>query len=167
MTLYYMDAFLSAACRVVTETEGKVLHVFGNELVFKLTGQETEGKLALWTSITPPGGGPPAHYHLKEDELFLVQEGRMSFFAKGHWQEVGPGGMVYAPRGTTHTFRNIGDKPARMLTLTQPAGIETFFERCAEEFKRPGGPNPDRIADISADHGLYYVELPAEQFQAA
>ncbi len=134
------------------------MQVFGNELTFKLTSAQTDGKLSLWSAVTPPGGGPPLHYHLEEDELLMVQEGWMSFYVDGLWTEVGPGGVVYAPRGSTHTFRNVGEKASRMLVLTQPAGFENFFLRCAEEFRRPGGPDMDRIVEISAEHGVHYVQ---------
>jgi len=33
--------------------------------------RKLEEKIALWTEITPPGGGPPPHYRLNEDELFF------------------------------------------------------------------------------------------------
>ena len=113
--------------------------------------------MSLWTNITPPGGGPPPHYHVNEDEWFVVQEGRMSFFADGQWQEVRAGGVVFAPRGSVHTFKNVGDQPSRMIVSTSPAGFETFFSRCAEEFANPEGPNMERIIEISAEHGIHYV----------
>jgi quercetin dioxygenase-like cupin family protein len=141
----------------VRKGQGRVLHAFGDELVFKLTAEETGGSLTLWENITPPGGGPPAHYHQDEDELFIVQEGQMRFFIDGEWQDAGPGSVVFAPRNGVHMFRNVGTTPSRMLTLAQPSGFETFFARCAEEFKRPGGPDMDRITAISAAHGIYYV----------
>ena len=123
-----------------------------------LEGEDTGDVLSLWTSITPPGGGPPPHDHLNEDEWFVVQEGRLSFFADGQWREVGPGGVVFAPRGSVHTFKNVGDRPSRMTVGTSPAGFEIFFSRCAEEFVKAEGPNMERIVEISAEHGIHYVQ---------
>ncbi len=34
---------------------------------------------------------------------------------------------------------------------------EVFFERIAEAFHQPGGPNMPRIIEISAEHGIYFV----------
>ncbi|MDX1688356.1 MAG: hypothetical protein R3248_10265 [Candidatus Promineifilaceae bacterium] len=45
----------------------------------------------------------------------------------------------------------------KMLTHTAPAGFEIFFERCAEEFTKPGPPDMERIIEISAEHGIYFV----------
>jgi quercetin dioxygenase-like cupin family protein len=138
--------------------EGRSLKAFGEEVILHLTGEETGGEFTLWTEITPPGGGPPPHYHLNEDECFVVQEGRFAFFVHGQWQEYGPGSVVFMPRPVVHTFKNVGDKPGRLLISTRPSGFENFFGRCAEEFKQPGGPNMERIIAISAEHGIHFVQ---------
>lgn len=117
----------------------------------------TGGREALWTEITPPGGGPPPHYHLNEDESFYVMEGRVSFFAGGQWREVAPGTAVFAPRGSIHTFKNVGEQPSRMLIRTSPSGFEHFFARCAAEFAKPGPPDMARLVEISAEHGIHFV----------
>jgi quercetin dioxygenase-like cupin family protein len=138
--------------------QGRVIRAFGDEVIMHLEGEQTGGALSLWTNITPPGGGPPPHYHLNEDEWFVVQEGRVSFLVDGQWQEAGAGAAVFAPRGSVHTFKNVGDKPSRMIVSTSPAGFETFFSRCAEEFVKPGGPNMERIIEIAAEHGIHFVQ---------
>ena len=40
-----------------------------------------------------------------------------------------------------------------------PAGFETFFSRCAEEFAKPGGLDMKRIVAISTEHDIHYVDL--------
>ena len=97
----------------------------------------------------------------------MVQEGEMSFLVDGEWQPAGAGSVVFAPRGSVHTFRNVGETPSRMLVLTQPSGFETFFARCAEEFKQPGEPDMDRIVAISSEHGIYYVNQVSQPLQPA
>ncbi len=134
-----------------------VLRAFGDEVTFHLGGEETAGKLAAFTNVTPPGGGPPPHYHDNEDEWFLPLDGRVEFFLEGAWREVPVGVMVFAPRGSVHTFKNIGDGPLRMLIQTSPAGFEVFFSRCAEEFAKPGPPDMGRIVEIGLEHGLHFV----------
>jgi hypothetical protein len=44
-----------------------------------------------------------------------------------------------------------------MLISTSPAGFELFFARCAEEFKKPDGPDINRVVEISAEHGIHFV----------
>ncbi len=142
---------------VVLPNEVRVIRAFGAELHFHLTGEQTEKRFLLATIISAPGDGPPPHYHLNEDESFLVQEGRLSFLSDGKWTEVGPGTVVFTPRGTIHTYKNVGDTPARMLLTASPSGFDVFFERCSVEFAKPGGPDMEQIFKISAEHGIYYV----------
>ena len=136
----------------------RVLRAFGDELTVLLDGEQTGGAMLLGVINTSPGGGPPPHYHLNEDEWFLVQEGRASFFVGGQWQEVPTGTRVFLPRTVVHTFKNIGDQPLRMLFGTVPAGFEKFFVRCADECAKPNGPNMERIAQIAAEHGIHFAQ---------
>ena len=62
----------------------------------------------MWTEITPPGGGPPLHRHLNEDELFVAQEGKVAFFYDDQWHDLGPGGVAFIARESIHTFKNTG-----------------------------------------------------------
>src|SRR5436309_430922 len=144
---------------IVRQNDVRVLHAFGEEITVLLDGERTAGKLAMWTEITPPGGGPPPHYHLSEEETFHVIEGRVSFLLNGDWHEVGPGGAVFVPAGVVHTFKNVGQQPSRMLITTTPSGIEKFFERCAAEFAKPGGPpEMQRLFEIGAVHGIHFLQ---------
>jgi hypothetical protein len=45
-----------------------------------------------------------------------------------------------------------------LWTEITPSGFETFFARCAEEYAKPGSPDMGRIAAISAEHGIHFVE---------
>jgi len=153
------DASPHALPFVVAPGEEKVMRACGSELIFHLTGEHTGGRYMMATIIAAVGDpGPPPHYHENEDESFLVQEGRMSFFIAGQWHEVVPGTIVFAPRLSVHTLKNVGDTPARVLMSASPAGFEVFYAECEKEFQKPGGPDPARIAEISAEHGIHYVD---------
>lgn len=145
------------AVTVAMAGESKVLNAFGDEMTVLLSGAETDGKLAMCLSVTPPESGPPPHYHLNEDEWFFPLEGEVEFLIDGEWQAVETGATVFIARGTVHTFRNSGSEPLKMLIQTTPAGFETFFERCAQEFSKAGPPDMARIIEISAEHGIHYI----------
>ena len=145
---------------IVQPDGGATLRAFGNSMRILLGGAETGGTLVVGLETTPPGGGPPPHRHRDEDELFLVIEGREEFLADGRWTPVGPGGAVFLPRGTTHTFRNAGDAPSRHWVLVTPSGFERFFAGCAEAFAAPGGPDMERVTSLLAEHGIEIVEPP-------
>jgi quercetin dioxygenase-like cupin family protein len=137
--------------------EGRSVHAFGAEALFMLTADDTDGKLTLGFSSVPPGDGPPPHTHFAEDELFIVIEGRYNFLTTDRWTEVGPGAVVYLPRGILHTFRNVGDTPSRHWVLTTPSGFETFYARCGEVFAAPGPPDFKRITEIGREHGIEFA----------
>ena len=121
---------------VVGAATGPVLRAFGEEVTILLDSEQTGGRLTMWLETTPPGGGPPPHFHINDDETFHVLDGRVAFFQNSRWDEVGPGGSAFFPRGQLHTFKNVGDETSRMLISTAPGGFDVFFTRCAEEFAR-------------------------------
>jgi quercetin dioxygenase-like cupin family protein len=143
---------------IVPPSGGKVIRAFGEEITVHLGAAETGGKFTMFTDVIPPGGGPPPHTHLNEDEWFYVLEGRVEFLKNNAWTEVPVGTAVFVPKGVVHAFRNPGDKPLRMLLHTAPSGFETFFARCAEEFAKPGPPDMARIVAIAAEHGIQFAK---------
>lgn len=142
---------------VVLPDQARKLEAFGTTIYVHFGGEQTGGRYTLFTEITPPGGGPPPHYHTEEDEWFVPLEGRVEFFLNGAWEEVPMGTVVFIPRNTVHTFRNCGEAPLKMLIHTSPSGFETFFERCAAVFAKPGPPDMARISEIGAEHGIHFV----------
>ena len=44
---------------------------------------------------------------------------------------VGPGGLVFAPRGIPHAQRRVVPGEGRQLVLTSPGGFEGFFRELA------------------------------------
>jgi quercetin dioxygenase-like cupin family protein len=142
---------------IVPPAEAKTYQAFGDTASFQLTGEETGGSYTMFVNVTAPGGGPPPHRHEHEDEWFYVVEGRAEFFQDGAWTAVPAGTVVFMPRGSVHAFRNAGDTPLKQIIHTAPSGFETFFARIAEEFHREGGPDMDRVVEISAEHGIFFA----------
>jgi quercetin dioxygenase-like cupin family protein len=136
---------------------GRVLRAFGEEVTLLLGPEHTGGTFTAFLEVTPPGGGPPPHFHEREDEWFYVLEGRVSFLTDGKWTETLPGTTVFAPRRSVHTFKNTGSTASKMLIHTTPSGFEKFFAAAAEEFAKPGGPDMKRAVQIAAEHGIHFV----------
>ncbi len=141
---------------IVLPDAAPVVRAFGDELHFHLTGEQTGGRYTLFTDITPPGGGPPPHYHANEDETFCVLEGRAEFLIADRWVQAPAGTVVHAPRGVRHAFRNPTDQPLKQLISTAPSGFENFFRKSESEFNRPGGPDMKHLASIAEQHGIFF-----------
>lgn len=137
---------------------GTVLHAFGNAMTVLMDGEATGNKLAVLLDVTPPGGGPGPHVHSEDDELFLLLEGKMSYYIDGKWIELSPGSAVFAPRGVVHAYRNVGAEPAKQWVISTPASFERFFALCQDEFAKPGGPDMAIIGKLSADFGMAVVD---------
>jgi quercetin dioxygenase-like cupin family protein len=58
--------------------KGRTIPVVADIYRFLATGEETDGKYAMWEAIVPPGGGPPAHIHSREEESFYILEGEIT-----------------------------------------------------------------------------------------
>jgi len=71
--------------------ESRTIAVVGDVYRFLATGEDTNGKYALWEAIVPPGGGPPPHVHSREEEGFYVLEGEITFTVNGEraWRRRG------------------------------------------------------------------------------
>ena len=110
-----------------TATEGRTIAVVGDVYRFLATGDDTNGKYAMWEAIVPPGGGPPPHVHSREEEGFYILEGEITLHV-GDKRVVAMAGMfANMPVGTPHSFKNESNKPAKMLISVAPAGLEQMF----------------------------------------
>jgi quercetin dioxygenase-like cupin family protein len=110
-----------------TPTQGRTIAVVGDVYRFLATGDDTNGKYALWEAIVPPGGGPPPHVHSREEEGFYVLEGEITFTIDGKPLVATAGMFANMPVGTPHSFKNESGQPAKMLISVAPAGLEKMF----------------------------------------
>jgi quercetin dioxygenase-like cupin family protein len=106
---------------------GRTVAVVGDVYRFLATGEDTDGKYALWEALVPPGGGPPPHVHNREEEGFYVLEGEITFTVGEKRLVASAGTFANMPVGTPHSFKNESGQPARMLISVAPAGLEQMF----------------------------------------
>jgi quercetin dioxygenase-like cupin family protein len=107
--------------------QGRTVAVVGDGYRFLATGEDTNGKYALWEAIVPPGGGPPPHVHSREEEGFYILEGEITFQIGDQPLVATAGTFANMPVGTPHSFKNESDRLARMLISVAPAGLEEMF----------------------------------------
>jgi len=110
-----------------TPNEGRTIAVVGDVYRFMATGEDTNGKYAMWEAVVPPGGGPPPHAHSLEEEGFYVLEGEIIFQIGAERIVATTGMFANMPVGTPHSFKNESNRPARMIISVAPAGLEKMF----------------------------------------
>ena len=131
------------------EDRGGVPTAAGGDVYATLaTGAQTHGGYFLTHSIVPPGGGPPAHIHTREEEAFFLLRGELVFLLGDEEVTVPAGTFLNVPRGTKHRFRNDAAVEAEMIFWFAPAGIEGLFEEL--------GANPEEIVAIGERYGVEY-----------
>jgi mannose-6-phosphate isomerase-like protein (cupin superfamily) len=130
----------------------------GGACIIKADTGNTNGALTVMEFVIPPKQGPGLHTHLREDEVWYVLEGDFRFRTGGEMLRVSTGGMAFGPRGTPHTFQNVGDVSGRLLVITTPSGLERFFEQFAE--LSPGPVDPAMIAALGHANWVEFVGPP-------
>ena len=105
--------------------EGRAYAMGAMSAVFKADEAETDAAYSIseWF-LEPHSSGPGPHSHADHDDIFYVIEGTMSLLVGDDWVDVGAGGFVRAPAGTTHDFANRTDQRAGMLNIYIPGGFE-------------------------------------------
>jgi quercetin dioxygenase-like cupin family protein len=146
-----------------TPTEGRTIAVVGDVYRFLATGDDTDGKYAMFEAIVPPGGGPPPHVHSREEEGFYILEGEITFTINGERVLATAGMFANMPVGTPHSFKNESGKPAKMLISLAPAGLEKmFFEfglPLAEGTTTALPPTKEEIEKLLAIAPRYGIEI--------
>jgi quercetin dioxygenase-like cupin family protein len=142
---------------------GSAYWIVGDQITFKLGPENTRGAFSFAENTAQPGGGPPPHVHGREDELFYILDGTFSFIFGEHTLSGSTGDAFYLPKGIVHTFKNVGDKPARMLVAAAPCGFERFIpeagERCTDLSAPPPPVNDAAIARLMGACARYGLEM--------
>jgi uncharacterized RmlC-like cupin family protein len=82
--------------------------------------------------------------------VFYVLDGAPTFRLGDERIVAGPGDFVNVPKGVLHNFRNLSDRPVRMILTFTPAGIEKFFEETLERAHDLTKDCPDNLAEVGA-----------------
>ena len=140
---------------VPTMTE--VVRIGGLRIRFLLESEATGGALAAF-DVEVPAGMPPmvAHSHDEYDETAYGVAGTVTWTLGGEEIEVGPGDVLFIPRGVVHRFENRGDEAALQYFVVTPGllGPDYFREVAAVVDAAAGPPDPAAIGAVMRRHGL-------------
>ena len=146
--------------RAGDDHRGGSLHVVGSEISVKISSNDTDGSYTVFEGVTPPLNGPPLHCHHTQDEWWYILDGHFRFFVDGNIFTAKTGDTVYAPKGSTHTFQNIGATPGITLTTVIPGGLDVFFEELSAAVPAGIEPDPAVVGPIFEKHDMEMVGPP-------
>ncbi|MCE3287208.1 MAG: cupin protein [Gaiellaceae bacterium] len=135
--------------------EGERLSFAGVTIVVRVTSEASGGAFSLFEEV-PPLLDTPLHVHRDQDELFYVLEGKHVYRVGDEEYAVGPGGLVFAPRGIPHSQRRVVSGEGRQLVVTTPGGFEGFFRELAAA-EEAGTIGRDAYAAASARFGITWL----------
>ncbi len=134
--------------RIATTEQAESIRPFGIDMKVMIGGEHTGGSFSAITAYVKPGEGPPPHLHRDRDEYFYVLDGTYKLTVGTNEATVGPGTMVFVPRGTPHAFTNIASETGRLLEWTIPGSNGDYF-RAVHEMETNGGFDAEKFAEIN------------------
>lgn len=113
---------------VVGPGEGETIVLGTTRMRVLEDGSQTGHRLAIAESVLAPHTqGPPQHRHGLHDEGFYVLSGTVRFTVGDEDHDASAGTLVMVPPGTPHTFANVTDRPAVMLSTFTPDLYVQYF----------------------------------------
>jgi quercetin dioxygenase-like cupin family protein len=141
----------------------EVIHAGQIEIRFLLHAGQTAGTLTMFEFVVPAQARVPiAHSHEAFDETIYGLSGVLTWTRDDQQVRVGPGDVLFIPRGHVHHFVNLDTQDARQLSAITPGLLgPDYFHEIAEVVNAGGPPNVERIMEVMRRHGLRPA-LPAK-----
>jgi mannose-6-phosphate isomerase-like protein (cupin superfamily) len=108
--------------------------------------------------MLPVGAAPPLHCHHQYEDNWYLLEGTIVIRCGDRSYVVGPGSFVRTPMAVPHSFRVMGDGPARILLVHASDHFQQFIRALAVPAERleipepTGGPGLERLTAAAAAH---------------
>ena len=154
----------AARTTTLSADAGERFSIIGGGVRVLIDGESSGGRCCMFECPIPAGDGPPLHRHEREDEMFYVLEGRFKFSVDGKVFIGESGAFACAPRGSVHSFRNVGKATGRLLVTCTPAGLEVPFRAVRDPEPESGKPRltPEQVMAEFGKHGITFVGPPLE-----
>lgn len=163
---------------VIKRSEQRSRSPFEGAVALAMAGADSGSKFLTVAELTvEPGRKSAYHIHPNTEESIYVIEGEMEFRLGGNKFRASAGDCVLANRGIGHGLENVGDAPARLITMYPSPAPEreeigevefvdaepetgVFFRGRAESFEfAPGITRYDLVGDFLGSESTYFSEL--------
>lgn len=163
---------------VIRRSEQQTAEPFPGAKAKAMVGGATGSEfLTVGELIVEPGARSAYHIHPNTEESIFVVEGEIEFRLGGNKFRASSGDCVLANRNIGHGLQNVGDAPARLITMypspaperaeipevefvDSPPEIGAFFRGRVESFEfAPGISRYDMVGDFLGSESTYFSEL--------
>ena len=126
------------------------------EVRFLLEAAQTAGTLTMFEFFVPSQARVPVpHSHDAFDETLYGLSGVLTWTLDDRQVQVGPGDVLFIPRGHVHHFVNAGGEDARELSVITPGLLgPAYFREIGEVVNVGGPPNVEAVMAVMRRHGL-------------
>jgi len=131
----------------------------GRDLIFKVTGENTNGALDYFIVEVAPHGGPPLHVHHFQEETIHVLKGRFKIRIGDSIFYLNEGDFAYMPSKIPHAFLNLTDEGGEVIVVYTPGGGHKFYEELGPISRTPGVER-QQIAAVFEKHGMTLLGAP-------
>jgi quercetin dioxygenase-like cupin family protein len=140
----------------MTDGRDDVIHAGQIEIRFLLQAAQTAGSLAMFEFLVPAQARVPVpHSHEAFDETVYGLAGVLTWVLDDQQVRLGPGEVLFIPRGHVHHFANLDPQDARELSVITPGRLgPEYFHEIADVVNAGGPPNVERIMEVMRRHGL-------------
>lgn len=147
-------------CRVLTPKEGlKLQSGPGRDLIFKVTGDDTNGAFDYFIVEVAPHGGPPLHVHHLQEETIHVLKGRFKVRIGDEIFYLNQGDFAYLPSQVPHAFLNLTDEEGEIIIVYTPGGGHRFYEELGP-LTRNGAPDKKVVAQLFEKYNMTLLGPP-------
>ena len=145
---------------VLTPKEGlKLQSGPGRDLIFKVTGEDTNGAFDYFIVGVAPYGGPPLHIHHKQEETIHVLKGQFKVRIGEKIFYLNEGDFAYLPSNLPHAFLNLTDEPGEIIVVYTPGGGHKFYEELGP-LTRNGSPDKKVVAQLFEKYEMTLLGPP-------
>lgn len=97
---------------------------------------------------------PPPHYHVHNEEVVYVLEGKLRYSVGKEKRDLNPGETMATPKGIVHGFSNPFDVTARALIVNIPDIGAQYFRDVAAIFNAGGPPDKAKLKQVAEHYGV-------------
>lgn len=134
----------------------------GRDLIFKLTGDDTNGAFDYFIVQVAPHGGPPLHVHRSQEETIHVLKGKYKIQVGDELFYCKEGDFAYLPSKVPHAFLNLTNEQGEIIVVYTPGGGHHFYEELGP-LTRNANPDKKVVAQLFEKYDMTLLGPPLKE----